>query len=152
MHGAALREQRAGVAEKIMLAQELIERFIIETERRAVDPHEVRALQIAVCNTRAVYVDELAEVLVVFVDKVDDFCKPTFALRVAETAASRPSAPADGVKCCCKILWNFVLSSSSGITIFEVWSVARLNVLLGAVQTRYFGSASLQAFANATCL
>lgn len=86
MHGAALREQRAGVAEKIMLAQELIERFIIETERRAVDPHEVRALQIAVCNTRAVYVDELAEVLVVFVDKVDDFCKPTFALRVAETA------------------------------------------------------------------
>ena len=51
MHGAALREQRAGVAEKIMLAQELIERFIIETERRAVDPHEVRALQIAVCNT-----------------------------------------------------------------------------------------------------
>ena len=86
MHGAALREQRAGVAEKIMLAQELIERFIIETERRAVDPHEVRALQIAVCNARAVYVDELAEVLVVFVDKVDDFCKPTFALRVAETA------------------------------------------------------------------
>ena len=63
MHGAALREQRAGVAEKIMLAQEFIERFIIETERRAVDPHEVRALQIAVCNARAVYVDELAEVL-----------------------------------------------------------------------------------------
>ena len=30
--------------------------------------------------------DELAEVLVVFVDKVDDLCKPTFALRVAETA------------------------------------------------------------------
>jgi len=28
-----------------MLAQELIERFIVETERRAVDPHEVRALQ-----------------------------------------------------------------------------------------------------------
>ena len=46
-----------------------------------------------------------------------------------------PSAVAALASTMSSTAWNFLRRVSSGMMMFEVWSVARLKVLLGAVQT-----------------